>query len=123
MRNLALFLLAVLGVIAIVSLLNSEPDENHDVSGFVGHWQSTDDVNSEVVYNADGTMQDIYSGEVLGSGTWEIPPGSYAFPRLETNIDGNTYTYSVLNVESDAMSLSYLARGNTLNYRRLDEGS
>lgn len=90
-----------------------------------GRWQSTDDEKSVVIFNGDGIAVDIYDGEELGSGTWEL----YENENAEYNpsgvfmrqiIGGESFEYAVLELSEDTLLLSYLARGNTLEYERVE---
>lgn len=92
----------------------------------IGRWQSTDDARSIVAYREDGVIQDMYDGEVLSEGTWELYTDNDARYNpssvfLRTVVDDTTFEYAVLSAEGDRFTISYLARGNTLSYVRLTE--
>lgn len=82
----------------------------------VGSWQSVDDEKSVVIYRTDGTFSDIYADEELNIGTWSI-----ASSTLQTNIGDEEFTYSILDIGDEELVLSYLPRGNTLRFIRLNE--
>lgn len=91
----------------------------------IGIWQSTDDSKSVVVIKEDGSTQNIYDDEILDNGSWELytkegvefdPSGFF----LRTTIEGEIYEYAILDANDFVLTLSYLARGNTLNYRKVN---
>ncbi|PCI90319.1 hypothetical protein COB18_01025 [Candidatus Kaiserbacteria bacterium] len=90
----------------------------------VGTWSSVDDQESVVAFDSDGTFSDTYNDVSVEVGSWEVyeqsgtvdePTG--IFLRKTTN-DGEML-YAVLTIDTEILSLSYLARGNTLNYTRI----
>ena len=78
-----------------------------------GEWQSKDDVKSIMILNEDGTMKDVYDGEDMNTGIWKTE--GY---KLKTTIDGEDYEYTVVFAGSERLELTYLPRGNTLNFIR-----
>lgn len=102
----------------------------------VGSWQSLDDEQSVVVFQSNGEIQDIYAGGAVNEfGTYQIfdsanslPPTEMeralsvndTGPYLRQTFGDQDYYYVILELDSEDLSLSYLARGNTLKYRRVD---
>ncbi|QSH39382.1 hypothetical protein JXR01_03740 [Candidatus Kaiserbacteria bacterium] len=88
----------------------------------VGEWKSVDDEKSVVVFNANGTTMDIYDGEQLAQGVWEVfetTPQESSGPRLRTTINGEEFDYTIWNVDETELVINYSARGNTLRYTRV----
>ena len=105
----------------------SQIDAESTSAKIVGRWQSTQDEKAVIVFNADGTTQDLYDGEAVSSGTWQVdtvgvegidfnPTGVFRHSTSE----GQGYDYAVLAAGDTQLTLSYLARGNTLNYVRVE---
>ena len=93
-------------------------------SKMVGMWQSTEDEKAIVVFNENGTTIDIYDGEELSGGSWELFEGEKyegSGPHLKTIINGEEYDYAVWSVSDTELTINYLTRGNTLNYIRVVE--
>tara|TARA_B100000745_G_C20143233_1_gene392072 strand:+ start:123 stop:545 length:423 start_codon:yes stop_codon:yes gene_type:complete len=88
----------------------------------VGTWQSIDDDKSVVIFNENGTTIDIYDGEELGEGSWELSQNE-AYEdsglRLRIMVNGEEYNYVVWNINENELTINYLERGNTLNYKRV----
>jgi len=90
----------------------------------VGSWQSEDDAKSVMFFEEDGTLENIYDGETIGTGTWEVvdslpnigesPTGAF----LRTVVMGEEYLYTVVSLSEENLELTYLARGNTLKFIR-----
>lgn len=85
----------------------------------VGKWQSVDDEKSVVVYSGDSTIIDFYDEQEMSTGTWSITTREDGVVLLTNTVDGERYEYSVVNVSTDSLELTYLARGNTLRYSRV----
>lgn len=93
----------------------------------VGTWQSADDIKAVVVFEQDGTQRDVYDGAAVSVGAWELrdhveeatkeynPSGVF----LHTVINGDVFEYAIVEVNETELVMSYLARGNTLRYRRV----
>ncbi len=92
----------------------------------VGTWRSTDDASSEVVFNEDGTTVDVYDGEDLAQGTWDLALGAGTEYQdtgivLTTTINGEEYRYLVWDLNEANLVLNYVERGNTLSYTRVED--
>ncbi len=122
MKKLLLIVIAIalLGATAYFYGNEEEVDVVVDIdrTKLVGTWQSTDDPLSKVVFNTDGSQQDVYDNKVLGSGSWSFyEQESDVF--LRTVINEETYEYAILEISEENLTLSYLSRGNILNYKRV----
>lgn len=139
MKNFIIFFLVLVIVILASIMLKTEPEpievqdivvedvQEDTVAPFIeGKWQSTMDDKSVVVFNEDGSTSDIYDEEELSGGTWEIyqneeaeynPSGYF----LKTTINEEVYEYVIISATESVLSLSYLDRGNTLEYVKITE--
>lgn len=97
--------------------------EDAATSLIVGTWQSKDDVKSVVVYNNDGSSADVYDGETLGGGTWTVSGVSDGDGQVTLSVlDGTEkFVYTILELDNEQLTLSYMPRGNTLKYKRLTD--
>ena len=103
---------------------NSGAEENfvEAENQLVGTWQSAQDAKSIIVFTEGGEQQDIYDGEVLSTGVWELHSQENSDGVfLGTFIEGEAFEYAILEADADTLTLSYQARGNTLNYARVVE--
>lgn len=96
------------------------PELPNVLSQLPGTWLSQTDGLSSVIFESDGRAFDVYDGEVLESGTWQlvIEETSPTRVQLHRKAGNDTLVYSILRLTSDELALSYLPRGNTLSYRR-----
>lgn len=101
----------------------------------VGEWQSLSDPQSVIAFYANGEVEDIYGGGAVSeSGTYYIFESPSALPSevaeslpglesdaayLRQTFGSADYYYAIIGLDTDSLSLIYLARGNTLEYRRL----
>jgi len=92
----------------------------------IGRWQSIDDVKSVKVFKEDGITEDVYDGQAMSNGTWEIinsaelaDGSSVEGTFLKAMIDNEEYLYTVVSVNESELELTYLPRGNTLKYNRI----
>ena len=105
------------------SQLNVESSE----ALLIGTWQSIDDDKSVVVFAEGGIVTDIYDGQEMSSGSWELSMESVSGESgedvllLTEVIDAEVYNYSVWEVSLTNLTLNYRARGNTLTYERIAE--
>jgi len=92
----------------------------------VGSWQSMDDTKSVKFFKEDTVVEELYDGKVMSTGSWKIVShigrsdgqeieGNF----LQTNIDGEEYLYTIVNLDDKKLTLTYLARGNTLEFVRI----
>lgn len=102
----------------------------------IGSWQSEDDELSVVHFNADGEVHDVYAGGAVSeSGTYQIFDSldflNEEERELALNLESSgiflrqtfgqeNYDYVILKMDVDTLELSYLSRGNTLRYKKVD---
>ena len=78
-----------------------------------GRWVSVDD-NSSMIEFVGEQKTDYYNNQKLSEGIFTLDDD------LLTVVNGNEiYEYIILNITEQDLSLSFLPRGNTLDYRRL----
>jgi hypothetical protein len=99
---------------------------NSTVVNIVGSWASTDDAKSVEVFKEDRTTENVYDGKVITTGTWNIVKNTKLADGsilngifLETIIEKEQYVYKVVSVNDSELTLTYLSRGNTLNYKKI----
>jgi hypothetical protein len=96
--------------------------KNHnkiDNNKLLGQWKSHDDEDSILIFEKEGVFRDVYlSSGNISTGIWQIKDS-----QLYTFIEGEQVDslFSILEITDKNLSLSYLARGNTLNYTKLDK--
>jgi hypothetical protein len=88
----------------------------------VGSWKSLDDPKAFVTYNDNGTYRELYDGQEMRNGMWEMyaQAGDLSdnFLRTIDEFGDGTLEYAILEATDNMLTLSYLARGNTLRYER-----
>lgn len=110
-------------------------DETSVSDLIIGEWQSLSDPQSVIAFYANGEVEDIYGGGAVSeSGTYYIFESPSALPSevaeslpglesdaayLRQTFGSADYYYAIIGLDTDSLSLIYLARGNTLEYRRL----
>ncbi len=116
-------LFAVMIVVGFVYLQKGHESDGLIVSSpselIVGDWQSKDDEKSVVTYRDDGTTEDVYDGELLSTGAWEISQAEQ--PSLRVTMDGEEYKYTVIEISNEELGLIYMARGNILRYTKIND--
>lgn len=87
-----------------------------------GHWVSSSDPKSILVFDDQRGTFDIYDGVKVTAGSWTLEEyqGSPTKVTLRRTIDDNVDVYSVLFLDSNDLTLSFLPRGNTLSFRRME---
>ena len=104
-------------------------------TNIVGSWRSVDDQNYTIGVTADGKWTDTYKGTDASStltqtGTYTIFTNANPDPKFDGTIvpgvvyvkvaEGSTVNYfSVIDASGNDLQLSYLARGNTLAFIRI----
>lgn len=104
--------------------------EDQEVVRLAGTWRSNEDFSYEVVFNENGTYQDIYGGDVLDTGEWSIledlgqegweqtPDFSGALFLKKTTEEEPLY-YAIISVSQDQLELMYLY-GSMLTFSRVE---
>ncbi|MEM5516783.1 hypothetical protein WNY37_07465 [Henriciella sp. AS95] len=95
-------------------------------NGLDGRWVSVDDPQSELLIEGT-TAEMIYEGEALSTDTiaavdaCESAPDAAGAMLLEMRpAEGEPLCYSLYRLSETELVLTYLPRGNTLEYRRAD---
>ncbi len=86
----------------------------------VGTWASSTDEKYVLHFDENGETSEQYEGKETARGTWHVAQdaSSPTGVIVRKDVDGERYIYSVLSISSDDLSLSYLPKGNTLNFKR-----
>lgn len=105
---------------------NGSPSVEETTALLVGAWQSLEDPKSVVIFEEGGVRRDLYEGVEPEAGTWEVrlgdgEAGDFSGLILESVFYGESYEYSIWNVNESELVINYLARGNTLSYKRVDD--
>jgi hypothetical protein len=82
----------------------------------IGHWQSTQDRKSELVFTKDKQI-DYYENKVVFTSTYLVQHDSLIVVDMKY---GDTLYYSIEGLSKKNLSLMYLARGNMLVFRRMN---
>jgi hypothetical protein len=87
-----------------------------------GRWQSNSDPNSVMVFDRNRATFDIHDSAEVATGTWTVEESDVSPTKVTIRrvIDGHTSVYSLLLVSSEELSISFLPRGITLSYRRVE---
>lgn len=95
-------------------------------NGLDGRWVSVDDPQSELLIEGT-TAEMIYEGEALSTDTiaavdaCDSAPDASGATLLEIQpAEGEPLCYSLYRLSETELVLTYLPRGNTLEYRRAD---
>lgn len=115
---------------AVSAITPGTPDEWASLREAVqGTWVSTEDAQSQL-YIFGSEQFSVYAGETLDTSVMTFanacPGGDPIGPVFFTQTMGgdpmDTPCYAVLEATADRLELSYVGRGNTLSYTRLEEG-
>jgi len=84
----------------------------------VGNWQSAEDQSYYMNIETGGAVTELYADDAVNRGLWEV---RYADDgaHLSKTLNGEVFEYIVLKVSSEKLVLSYLPRGNTLEFVRV----
>ena len=104
-------------------------------TSLAGIWRSTEDPNYSITVTASGAWTDTYkyassTDGVSETGNYELFTSENPDPSFHSQVvpgvtyiklvEGpNTFYYSVLGVTKDSLQISYLDRGNTLSFSRV----
>lgn len=115
-------------VVHEIALLEAPAEQDsaiHDV--ILGRWRSTEDPASVVRFD-DGRYADIYDGETVERGAYElaarcpdpaVPPGDDPMLVKRPVADPDApYCYAVTDIQDDRLELLYLPAGRFLEFRR-----
>lgn len=82
----------------------------------IGTWQNSTDILDMIVIKQDGTVESIYDGDLVSSGTWETE--GY---HLKITTNGQDKIYTVLFAGNERLQLapSPAGTGNNLNFTRV----
>lgn len=106
-------------------------DEEAPQVRLVGVWQSVDDPQSVITFEANGEVTDTYGGGVLvETGTYQLFESRSALPEdlgvtsegpfLRQTFGEEDYYYEVSELSESVLELIHLSgRGNVLRYERL----
>lgn len=88
----------------------------------LGSWKSDDDALSMLVFEENGVTRDIYNGEEVSVGVWEMEINTDdELISLKKTVDEEEFLYTLVSVNNTELALIYLGRGNTLSYTRVSE--
>ena len=102
----------------------------------IGTWQSNEDNKSTIVFSLDGTLKNIYDGQVIDTGEWslltklkgtefeKLGDGNYLKQVIISNdVDSESsifyYSININTLDEKTLDLTYLSRGNTLTYTKI----
>lgn len=101
-------------IIKTIKFTSPVPEEGNklDYSLIAGKWESLEDPDSSIEFK-EGKKIDYYKGEKMSEDAYTLKDGV-----ITVNSDGEEMKYEIVGVSSGKLTLSYLARGNTLNYKK-----
>ncbi len=103
---------------------NIEIAENQ-IANLIGFWQRISDQNSIKIFKKNSIAKDVYDGEIIGSGTWEVIKDTEeanmkgTFIKTLINNEGNLY--KVISATKSKLTLTNISRGSTIHYIRVVE--
>ena len=112
---------------------NRGPQVSDVTSRIVGMWQSIEDPRFVREFKADGSGTDSYDGVKDAAGTWMVYTSADAPPSVSFQVDPNAVyvemtiggtepdvlDFRVNAISDTALELTYMARGNTLSFTRI----
>jgi hypothetical protein len=99
-------------IVSTIQLKQSGQSVKKDTNSLLGKWVSLDDANSAVEFNGSD-MIDYYQGSKVATSSYKIN-GTV----LVVISDGEEMKYEILELTDEKLVMSYLARGNTLTYKK-----
>ena len=81
-----------------------------------GKWQAIDDQDSVIEFKQDKKI-DFYADQLMSENIFEILNNN----NLIVGENENKLEYEIVKITSDSLILTYLARGNTLEYKKINE--
>ena len=114
----------MLCTIAVFSQTKKKSLLNQPMSvGIYGRWVSMEDKQSFIELRKPNLYIDIYGKEVLDTMKFSISTNkTQAKPYTELKVtgkDNTVFLYQIDYLSTKQLSLIYLVRGNTLNYKRV----
>lgn len=87
-----------------------------------GYWVSSSDSKSILVFDDRRGTFDIYDGVQVAAGSWALEEFETSPTKvtLRRTVDGNVDVYSILFLDAKELTLSFLPRGNTLSFYRME---
>ena len=113
--------LTILFTAIIFALPAAQAQKNEYNKFLIGKWQSLDDPNSVEIYSAKEVTSQ-YKGKTLSKMTYRISYDARTKDYLLSHMDGtdaDAMVYSIHNLDNNRLELTYLARGNTLRYKKI----
>jgi len=110
---------------------NDVPNEQISIE-LTGVWQSTQDTRFVREFRSDGTVTDRYEGmdDATSTGSWnfvEDPskeqdelPAVHNAKILKIQFPEEVLYFALINLTDTGLTLSYLGRGNTLEFTRVN---
>lgn len=106
-------LAGIIFVIAAILLAVNYNNQNSEIELLQGRWVSVDDQNSVIQFSGS-TVTEYYQNEKVSAGDFAVKNSA----RLVETINGEEFEYAIAELNSTDLILSYLARGNTLKYKK-----
>lgn len=97
----------------------NSPTQSSYKTLIVGRWRDISDHKSEIVFTKNYKI-DYYNNQKMDSFTYKIKGDSLV---TFDKIDSFYLYYDIDNLDKENLNLVYLARGNTLVYKRVKEGA
>lgn len=121
---LLLSLAAVFGVLRPMrkeELIQKSPATKTNIEKqIIGTWKSTEDSKYIIIFMPGGRLSEKYDSKTVSEGTWEISSGKDLFQLKET-IDGEAFLFEIVTITDSYLTLTALARGNTLIFKKVNE--
>ncbi len=93
----------------------NENKQTYDLSLLQGKWKSIDDTKSVIEFSANKKI-DYYSDNKISEGDFSVKKG-----LLIVKEDTEVFKYQIVTLSNNILTLTYLPRGNTLKYERIQK--
>lgn len=100
-------------IIKTIKITTEQKQINNNNNLIIGKWESLDDSNSAIEFNESKKI-DYYQGQKMSEDSYAINEDI-----IIVDSDGEKMQYQIIEVSNDKLILSYLARGNTLSYKKI----
>lgn len=102
----------------------------------LGTWESNDDRKNILIFTSDGMWKEEYEAKIVTIGNWVILDSfeNQVLPEIlqgykdvdgtflkKTDSDGEVYYYDITGVSDTSLWLTYLARGSSLHYSKINK--